>query len=165
MTDVSNLEAGPELNGLVAERIFGLAPGLCQGEVEETDGGIICTRCFHCWDWMKPFVAEHDFTPEPYSTSITSAWKIVEHLEKRGIDLGRVGKEFGEGLYLAQFFNGKTYGQACKHARGETAALAISLAALNALDGYTEKREVPQQIEGWDTCTACGRAIQNCACP
>lgn len=133
VTDVSKLEAGPELDGLIANRIFGLAPGRCQGEVKENEGEIFCTRCFHCWDWTKSFVAEHDFTPEPYSTSITSAWKVVEHLEMQGIDLGRVGKEFGEGLYLAQFFNGKTYGHACKHARGETAPLAICLAALETL--------------------------------
>lgn len=143
------LLAGPELDTIVAERVFGLKRGPCTGEVEETDGGHICTRCNFCqrWgDWRKEAV--HNFEPRPYSTSIVSAWEVVEkvglfkncrHLHENALgveDRGhwtRTGWEWVVEQILEPAGKNTVLG------RGETVPLAICRAALSLAE---EEKEI-----------------------
>lgn len=132
MDDVDDMEAGTELDALIAEKVMGWTKYVYEKEgtthTEWTEARSVGTR-YHA-----------DFHP---STDISTAWDVVEELARRGYDLGRVGKEFGEGQYIAQFFHGKTYGQACEHARGETAPLAICRAAFKAIQSPVVKEPAP----------------------
>lgn len=127
MTDIDQMEAGRELDALVAQQVMGLNVEWVSGVPMWVGGDELPG---------SPVIIGPDkfgHSVKPYSTDIAAAWELVNHLEARGYDLGRVGKEFGEGLYLGQFFHGQTYGHACPHARGKTASLAIVRAAWNCV--------------------------------
>lgn len=107
------MNAGRELDALVAEKVMGLAPvewsGDCLVHGNQETGGIV----------------------PAYSTNIPAAWKVVEKLHGEhtfGLDwLGFEGEE-----WRCVFNWGKDEDRGFAHAVAATAPLAICLAALQA---------------------------------
>ena len=129
MMDIDQVEAGTELDAIIAEQVMGWVR--YDYEKEGTSHR----------EWIETgTVGKHYHACFHPSNDISTAWDVVIRLAERGYELGRVGKEFGEGFYLAQFFHGRTYGQACPHARGMTAPLAICRAAWKAVQNPVVKR-------------------------
>lgn len=112
------LQAGRKLDGIIAERVFGL-----RYETEIESGP---------WGWYRGENWVCDFYDLPeYSTEIGSAWEVVEKVDNRNAVAKEIGVRvftlnlYDDGSYSASFFN------AAAHA--ETAPLAICLASLRAI--------------------------------
>lgn len=112
--NIDELQAGRELDALIATRIFNQSPpdGFAQSGHE--------WRRVHQVSIDTYFVVES--WPERYSTDIAAAWKVVEQIEKT-IYLYRIKSgrwKFRIGSYLATV-------------EADTAPLAICRAALKAV--------------------------------
>jgi hypothetical protein len=127
------MQAGRELDALVAHKVFGLFP------CPHWSRDIYDSRSWNsdncdCKPWSKSYDAEYpDF--KPYSTNIAAAWEVVEKLDRRfwpeirRIDDGSWCCEIvGRGDTPAQVSPGPL---ALEYA--PTAPLAICLAALKAV--------------------------------
>lgn len=138
MNNIDDMAPGPEMDRVIATQVRNSPLHLWADRIGQP--GILETYegCVNCERARRP-ATEEEVCITPYSTDIASAWTLVEDLERRGRLLGRVGREFGLGGYLAQFFDGKTYGHACEFARGETAPLAICRAAWKAVQQPVSK--------------------------
>ena len=142
------MQPGTELDALVAEKVMGLVPGVDFGEWPEhqwkkkpdgtiddmasewdTHNGPCCERCWysychHCQDGPDVKCKK---TPPGYSTSIGTAWAVVDKLR---MTIGpRHWQQDRIGLWIADCGEPgrRIYGAA------ETAPHAICLAALSAV--------------------------------
>ena len=129
------MEAGPELDHLIEQRVFDKVP--CDKWRHEYGGwGMAVIGAGQIW---RKGDCEHDNCyPEPYppkrSTDIAAAWEVVEHAHKRG-------------LHLVLFYDDTIGKWTCKFPFGllgrrndtqaNTAPLAICIARLKALDQET----------------------------
>lgn len=137
MTDPTVSEPGRELDALVAEKVMGscVHDWKEDTETESWDRVYQCSRCgrrahFHYLDHLSGGPVD----VEPYSTSIADAWKVVE---KMADTPGPNGDHYTLSLWysgveaVAVFAEMEGWGG---RATAETAALAICLAALAALE-------------------------------
>jgi hypothetical protein len=150
--DIDKLEAGRELDILIAERIFGWvwvvatawnARWLCEPDRYQT-----ANPKWPKWDGSTEVLVrypqqcepdEHGYLPQ-YSSDIAAAWEVVEKM--KAFSLGqRV-----DGSWQCWWWQGVHMG-----AHGETAPLAICRAALKALSA---QHSTPEQ-----QCSICGCAF------
>lgn len=155
---MTELQAGPELDALVAERVMGLQPGvdfgswsehywkrLANGEIDdfglesEHHNGPMCARCYyayceHCQDGPDQPCA---VKPPRYSTEIQYAWRVIERIKEIGDhyckwDMGQVP----DGWSVVVGFKRKANGR-MEHGYGHAAECpeAICRAALAAIGG------------------------------
>lgn len=118
MSDMTTtLEAGHELDALIAEKVMGWS-----NVRRDANGG---TAMGHA-----PWAPEWGNYVDSYSTNMAAAWEVVEKMEKRGWD-GMV-RVVSDG-YVARFesLHGESF--ASVDPREGTAALAICRAALAAI--------------------------------
>ena len=130
--EILAMEAGRELDALVAERVMGLdvvmnpESAMCVG-CRVSGGGAWVVIEYDYHEWGHKVVR-----PLPYSTDIAAAWEVVEKLEADGIgrlELVRLGWDWNR-VWRATFFStALTEGVTGK---ADTAPLAICLAALLA---------------------------------
>lgn len=150
--DIDKLEAGPELDALVAEKIFGIKQEIFPehdwrrtptGEIDEfamdgdTHNGPECVRCGHMYcvhclgmrghedDDKGPCTGRE---PRAYSSDIVAAWAMVEKLG--GIFGVEYKPHYRPEPWMAVFAKPGMGGTGF----GKTAPLAICRAALKALD-------------------------------
>jgi Phage ABA sandwich domain len=133
------LPAGAELDMMVAEQVLGKKRGRCPGAIEETDGGFVCDSCFRSWDFGEELKAEHDFVPDPYSTSITAAWALVERYQ---LHVGP-GYSVEHEKWIAGVSGWTFEGIGDEDGRGDTAPVAICRAALEVARVRIEKGMTP----------------------
>lgn len=113
------LEAGRELDALVAEKVLGLIHAQGQTYCDKAHGGgsDAFTSCPVC-------------RPAKYSTKMAAAWEVAEYfIERKGWEITVCGgwpEEYGK--YIATFGPGGLGSQ-----QGASAPLTICLAALQAL--------------------------------
>lgn len=92
MTDWRTLEAGPELDAIVAERVFGL-------DVRERDahdwqnedpGWWKCTHCAQATDWLESQFGKSRCRPStlPYSTTWEGMGLVVERMRELKFYIG-----------------------------------------------------------------------------
>lgn len=89
----NQLEAGRELDALIAERVMGWlrSRGCCKPETFEWDArGVVLVPPDHFKDYQRPAEIPSDpitnfGTTPSYSTDIASAWEVVQALEDRGL--------------------------------------------------------------------------------
>src|SRR5262245_40649185 len=109
-TDIDNLQAGRELDALIAERIFGDFP------VHLGDAPYVQTP--------SPHNDMHYAPVESYSTDIAAAWLVVEKFNDYSTQLDSHGNGYTFHIYKdATSYNGDA----------KTAPLAICRAALKAV--------------------------------
>lgn len=140
------LKAGRELDLLVAEKVMSLVP--CDNwrpiNFGSAGGPAFQKDCEHenCYPASERGSAHGRMGGCPqYSTNITLAWQVVEHLRKQGLEFTIDSR--GGDPYWAEFANeNHTVGG---QASADTPALAICLAALKARG--VEVREVCQRYE------------------
>ena len=136
------LEAGPELDALVAEKVMGSkrhawepsqlsrCSGDCDGDEDcQCTGTVAGFKCGLCgaeretqyWPLAK-LKQENGFCeyPRRYSTDITAAWQVVEFLQMSIHPKWGAMTHNGKGLMVSS--------------TGETATLAICLTALKAVE-------------------------------
>jgi hypothetical protein len=132
--NIDQMSPGREMDALLAAKVMGLLWDETRCRIcgwpsfKDITAGCTKESCS-----LRPAPERRADEPAPWSTDIATTWKMVEALEVKGCLLLRVGKEFGEGQWLAQFAKGKTYGGCFEHARGDTATLAICRAALKTV--------------------------------
>jgi hypothetical protein len=158
MSTTNEVQAGRELDALVAERVFGwrwwspaddgpfrvlVSPGM-HAFAEETPAGTAeedVWRDPRCWSYTTA-AGPHQFVPR-YSTGISVAWEVVEKMAERGwtLDLRYDPKPWVEGVGAAiAEFRGLNFDadapEFCAHHRAtaDTVALAIVRAALATLN-------------------------------
>lgn len=119
--NIDAMEAGPEMDDAVAERVFGY---VIDRFVFEYDGFFK-----ECRVWVDKDGKKHN--PKPYSTDIDAAWEVVEKMRELGhFDCGspyRCGQRV-IGAWWARF--GSNLADPCT---AYTAPLAICRAALKAV--------------------------------
>jgi hypothetical protein len=137
--DIDTMEAGREMDALVAERVMGLT--LRREEEDESpthpyvyrwqrpDGSRICTHTSFGFGWCGSRDEANKCLPS-YSTDIAAAWQVVEHFSK-GKDMpvfvGMVGDSAEAKIY-------DTEGNPLMEpVHADTPALAICRAALKAV--------------------------------
>lgn len=115
------LQAGPELDALVAFQVMGWKFG--HGD----DVGPVWTGPNGEWPPM-------DHAPPPYSTEIQWAWQVVEKLvkEKLYVDVGN-GKNPSGPYWVCRIDEADPEGERIWQAYAKTPALAICLAALKSV--------------------------------
>lgn len=118
--DIDKLEAGRELDVLIADKVMG------KGEWS-TIGGIYFGPPEGKAKAHAEHTAEVNRIPH-YSTDIAAAWKIVEKLERDGIMLWHIGREDSMPNWRAEF--GRNHQPALGRAEGNTLPLTICRAAL-----------------------------------
>jgi len=131
------MNAGRDLDRLIAERVMGLLPEdwphLCEAEDHNLDDLVWCYDC-------SRLVDETERIPPLYSTSIMDAWNVVERMQRYGTHGSAVElvtecvDEDGTIGWLCSF---TVRGVETHQASAVTAPLAISLAALKTV-GFTE---------------------------
>lgn len=132
--DVNTLEAGRELDALIAERVMGIKLGRCSTtELEITDGGMICPSCEYC-DILCT-AREHDVVVRHYSQYIGTAWEVVEKLGADGIEFWHLGREDSCPNWRAEF--GRNHQPTLGVAEASTPSLAICRAALECIKHIT----------------------------
>ena len=124
--DTDKLEAGRELDALIAECVMGKS-------VVETEE---CNGIDNLW--LAPYRDEWDDAPLPqYSVKIRAAWAVVEKLGYNWNlyrDVGKCGDDYetsGDGLYR---FIYSAPGMPMQGVTASTAPLAICRAALKAVE-------------------------------
>jgi len=127
VNDSMKLEAGEELDALVAENVMGWLriPSELNGQqkiVVPPDGNP------HPMDWWWGR-SVYGLVPK-YSTDIAAAWEVVERLERDGIFLWKLGRE--DHLPNWHVSMGRNHGPDIE-SEGPTAPLAICRAALAAI--------------------------------
>lgn len=140
MTDASlTLDAGRELDALIAVRVMGIAPAdvRVRGEVD--------TPLVRVWN-ASPFWRQdgrHDrygltmnADAPPYSTDIAAAWKVVERLKEAGHEIHVTNSwPYNRGSrWMCEVCSGNeaTPNTIWHSAKADTAPLAICRAALSA---------------------------------
>lgn len=129
--DVDTMCAGPELDVLVAEKVFGKPRHEWRFEPASRGGNFMCSKCDACycsppWFLTKlPKLCEGE--AKPYSTDIATAWEIVE---KTNLFYGNALGRNSEGWEI--FEDGQESGPTIV-SKIATAPLAICLAALKAV--------------------------------
>lgn len=121
---MSELNAGRELDALVAERVMGLTSFKHDGYDGE------CAKCGFEWDPHRGGPGTACPIPDPYSTDIAAAWEVVEKLcaSGKGFTLEHPGFSPGTpDIHVFASFGMSPYMVA------ETAPLAICRAALKAV--------------------------------
>jgi hypothetical protein len=109
MTDINRMQAGREMDALVAEKVMG-----CNHVIRHLTGWV-------CAD-------DHQAVPK-YSVDIAAAWEVVGKLQKQGMAMSLV---FGVYTWECKFGDASdVFGQA-KHS---DVPLAICRAALKAVEG------------------------------
>ncbi len=84
MIDVDKLEAGLELDALVAAKVMGAAARRHNWVEAGYPGSLDSwTACEYCGKKITQAI-EKDSCPPPYSTDIAAAWEVVELFQKRG---------------------------------------------------------------------------------
>lgn len=140
--EIDKMESGPEMDALIAEKVMGLIPCASRFYMPLIAGAWDEIHCEHI-DAGKSGIC---FDPDPdkvprYSTSIATAWKVVEKVaqlnaeKKEGwgsFDLGDRIKD-GKVEYYA-IFSGKNLPNS-NEVSADTAPLAICRAALKATLG------------------------------
>jgi hypothetical protein len=112
------LEAGPELDAIIAEKVMGWEPG-------KIENGLALW-----WETDQGTKYPHD---APFSTDISSAWEVVEFLRKEGFDFDsfssstRIQAGWSDVVFMSQLDEFS--------ARAETLPLAVCRAALLAVKG------------------------------
>lgn len=129
------MKAGRELDALVAEKVMGLSP-MCDAETDFSEDD----RCYHCTK-CRAFSGDFDLPDPhervylPYSTNIGAAWQVVEELSDRFHLQLTSPFQFNEPWWAGFTPLGVTgwNGRPDFKASGDTAPLAICLAALKAV--------------------------------
>ena len=141
------MNAGRELDALVAEKVMGLKPGVDFGAWPEhewkrdedgtvdvfgfdadTHNGPVCVRCGYgyCHHCQKEPSAPCEKRPRRYSTDIAAAWGVVERLAALGNHVAvESWRDSSDARWQVVVYD--------KHAYAPTAPLAICLAALKAV--------------------------------
>lgn len=113
-------------NALVAEKVMGWKPGICDGSMGEqpcSPDGWFCQKCGEEGYWGDDF--EHEEIAPRYTQSMDLAWKIVEHFAVSLIVLERMffktTDTYGDNVLLWQCrfqhdreHNGKWYSSVAK---------------------------------------------------
>ena len=131
------MEAGKELDALVAEKVMGIAPSEwpwgCHAEGHTMDEDVWCYTCGMLY-------SEGERVPPPYSSSISAAWRVVEKMRSGGWLVSMLGMMEGawEGRYHASFrhVSQSEFGMHVRSAPASSAMSAphaICLAALEAV--------------------------------
>jgi len=124
--DIDNLEAGRELDALVAEKVMGWKRG------EGIGGDPIWLT--DVTDWI-PYINDHPLAWNP-SASISAAWTVLEKFRRDGKEwelvIGLNNYTISNMSSDGQFLNGWTYNDGIILVDAPTAPLAISRAALKA---------------------------------
>lgn len=120
------MEAGRELDALVAERVMG---------IEVRDGSRV--TCIQVWQrgvgWKDGPAGSCLVLPDPYSTDITAAWQVVEKMRERGYEvcIGLIS----DGVFCRiDGEPGERIGHASVDWRDGSTPLAICRAALAAVE-------------------------------
>lgn len=133
MSTLETMEAGKDMDVLVAERVMGESLDCDHPAVEVVQGSLV--RCVFCKE-------EHGSTslaisramnsPAPYSTDIAAAWRVVERLRGLGfgVDIHANGTNHPE--VFSQEYE-VMMGFDAESVRADTAPLAICRAALAAV--------------------------------
>ena len=78
------MNAGPSLDALIAEKVFGWIPKEvdgCDGALGDSPQGYAYCECGWNGDWNDTDHNDNRLTiPKPYSTSIADAWPIADKL-------------------------------------------------------------------------------------
>jgi hypothetical protein len=70
-----------ERDHLVAEKVLEWKQGICDGEMGElpcSPDGWFCQKCGYSGCWGDDY--EHEEIPPRYTQSMSTAWKVVEHI-------------------------------------------------------------------------------------
>lgn len=131
MVEIDKLEAGPELDALVAEKVMGCQPRRIDYHGREQ---IICP-CPITSEYRHPHGGFKYDEPDDellrYSTDIAAAWEVVEKcVPYVKVDARGLSTEAGHFRWVCQIWNGSS-----KEILGlaQTAPLAICRAALKAV--------------------------------
>lgn len=116
------MEAGSELDALVAEKVMGRKYHTRQTHFDVTGMGGACSLCF----------------PPSYSTDIAAAWTVVEHMKHYitpGNDIGLPVMMMVEGSQSSCEWHGgkQSFNDGTGWVRADTMPLAICLMALKAV--------------------------------
>jgi len=153
------MEAGREVDALVAEKVMGLIPQKDFGEWPEhewkryEDGeidrvemgdyhmGPQCTRCYYCYcdDCGKGEEGPCERKPKPYSTNISFAWEVVEKMISNGftfaIDFNDYEAHAGQAPLTDMWYCSFVIPDGtCEEDWADTAPLAISRCASKAME-------------------------------
>ena len=126
------LEAGRELDAMIAERVFGEP---YPAPIEEYPWWSSAPVYSPKRQWIASATIgggenAHIWSPRRYSTEIAAAWSVVERVDNRNSVVKDLGvhtfglARYDDGTYAAMFFNAS--------ARANSAPLAICRAALRA---------------------------------
>lgn len=132
------MNAGRELDAMVAEKVMG-ETDYEHGELgEDSSGDPYCSRCRMSGSWGDQIFSDERCIPA-YSASIAAAWTIVEKLGNwHGFDFMVAKMEAGNGhpsYWEAGWYEPSHEGPERRVVvEAETAPLAICLAALEAVD-------------------------------
>ena len=117
--DYDNLDAGREMDALIAEKVMGTPKGDRPGEWLNEKGNWLC---------------DTDELP-PYSTSISAAWEVVEKLNKHCFHIMRFTFGEKEGVALESVWYRATFDYSEKiFVEAPSAPLAICRSALKAVE-------------------------------
>ena len=125
------MEAGREMDALVAEKIMGLVP--CQNDCHKIGSPRYLPGLCHA----QPDSPDEGGETAQYSTSISAAWEVVEKMWDRGY-MADVYQSDCEGTWSAEFLPKNDMDSAGVEWGGSmapTAPLAICRAALKAVTG------------------------------
>lgn len=113
------MNAGPELDALIASKVMGWTTQKAKSDGMEFD------------QWLEPasvgFVVQ--YRPPNYSTDIAAAWEVVEKLQARflRVDVSAINSDgFTVKIWVSEYADHI-------YAMGDTAPLAICLAALKSV--------------------------------
>lgn len=119
---MTDLQPGRELDALVAEKVVGqVRVGECPLDI---DG---------CGGKYEPQIGQWPCLP-PYSTDMAAAWQAVNAMLDRGLEYTAEGEGKKTKEHRWQFGPFRSNGYPTDFGEGDTAAHAICLAALKAID-------------------------------
>lgn len=134
-SEIDKLEAGPDLDVLIAEKVMGLPRldtdlmGRCGTFFGSPDNPLVCHKA------------------DAYSTSISAAWQVVEKLRERfpviRIGTGDLMGKFWQASFYDAYYEAVAQGKHGDFADADTLPLAICRAALRAV-----RVPHPAQAEG-----------------
>lgn len=138
------MEAGREMDALVAEKVFGFPKWepFIRSVIPHEPCGTSLDGCpydksnhFKYFNETKLKEERNIKHPKPYSISISAAWEVVEEMWQRGW-WSQVGHQCIDGTWEAEFMPGSDkLGNQSFCALAPAAPLAICRAALKAVEG------------------------------
>lgn len=133
----ATLQAGRELDALVAEKVMGLAPEqwpfVCEVDKHDTAGDVWCSDCQEETDKTAR-------VPLHYSTDISAAWQVVERLHEKGYALTLHNEPDEDAGYTWGASVGGDSADAFVESWEDTAPMAICTAALRTVTQFSVQR-------------------------